>query len=186
MNSREMTCGRMMARLAMVVGIWIATGAYTSCSFKSGAGPLPGEPDDGDSFTSTLTLRDVSGVETGSFVFGEPVRFDFEIVNLTNREIRVPFPDTQDHDFIIVNGGSTEVRWKWSQNMAFAQVNSELTFLPYASKTFSLYWPGTLADGTQLPAGTYRARGALVFDGLRADPLAPNEMGSEMESFTVR
>ena len=55
-----------------------------------------------------------------------------------------------------------------------------------ASKTFTLYWPGTLADGTQLPPGTYQARGALVFDGFRANPLATNAMGSELETFTVR
>ena len=96
------------------------------------------------------------------------------------------FADGQDHDFVIVNNGTSQVRWKWSQNMAFTPATSELMFEPNASKTFTLYWPGTLADGTQLPAGTYQARGALVFDGFRANPLAPNAMGSELETFTVR
>lgn len=169
----------------MLVGICLSTGAYTSCSFRSGD-PLPEVPEHHDSFASTLTLRNVAGVETGSFVFGEPIRFDFEIVNLTSSPQRVQFSDAQDHDFVIVNSGTTQIRWKWSQNRAFTQATSELTFEPHASKTFSLYWPGTLADGTHLPVGTYQARGALLFDGFRANPLAQNEMGSALTTFTVR
>lgn len=170
----------------MLVGIWLATAGYTSCSFRSGTDPRPDSPDDVDPFGSSLTLRDVNGVETQSFVMGEPLRFDFEIVNLTNQRQVVSFPDGQDHDFVVVNIGTSQIRWKWSQNRAFTQATSQLTFEPNASKTFTLYWPGTLADGTPLPAGSYQARGALVFDGFRANPLAPNSMGSELESFTVR
>jgi intracellular proteinase inhibitor BsuPI len=176
----------MMARVAMLVGIWLATAGYTSCSFRSGTDPRPDSPDYVDPFGSSLTLRDVNGVETRSFVVGEPVRFDFEIVNLTNQRQVVQFPDGQDHDFVVVDNGTSQIRWKWSQNMAFTQATTELTFEPNASKTYTLYWPGTLADGTQLPVGTYQARGALVFDGFRANPLAPNQMGSELETFTVR
>jgi hypothetical protein len=176
----------MMARLAMLVGIWLTASAYTACVFRSGPDPRPGSPPYVDPFGSSLTLRDVSGVETHSFVMGEPLRFDFEIVNLTDQRQVVSFPDGQDHDFVVVNNGTSQIRWKWSQNMAFTQATTELTFEPNASKTFTLYWPGTLADGTPLPVGSYQARGALVFDGFRANPLAPNSMGSELESFTVR
>jgi len=187
MNSREMTRGRMMARLAMLVGICVVTlGNVAFCSFSSGTDPRPGTPGYVDPFGSSLTLRDASGVETRSFAFGEPVRLDFEIVNLTNQRQSVQFTDGQDHDFVIVNNGTSQIRWKWSQNMAFTQATTELIFEPNASKSFTLYWPGTLADGTQLPAGTYQARGALVFDGFRANPLAPNSMASELETFTVR
>jgi hypothetical protein len=186
MNSREMTRGGMMARLAMLVGICLVTlGNVSYCSFSSGP-PKPVMPPYVNPLGSSLTLRDVSGVETRSFVFGEPVRFDFEVVNLTDQRQSVQFVDGQDHDFVVVNNGTSLVRWKWSQNMAFTQANTELMFEPNASKTFTLYWPGTLADGTHLPPGTYQARGALLFDGFRADPLAPNAMGSELETFTVR
>jgi hypothetical protein len=164
------------------------TSGYASCTFRSGTPlpPPPGNPDYVDPFGSSLTLRDTSGVETRSFVFGEPVRMDFEVVNLTNQQQTVQFADGQDHDFVVVNNGTRQIRWKWSQNMSFTQATKDLTFEPNASKTFTLYWPGTLADGTQLPPGTYQARGALVFDGFRADPLADNAMGSELETFTVR
>ena len=59
----------------------------------------------------------------------------------------------------------------WSDGQAFAQATTELFFEPYASKTFTLYWPGTLADGTHLPPGRYQARGTLVFEGFEANPL---------------
>jgi hypothetical protein len=170
----------------MLVGIVLATAGYASCSFNSGPDPRPDPPPHVEPFGSSLTLRDVNGVETRSFVVGEPIRFDFEIVNLTDQKQVVSFPDGQDHDFVVVNDGTSQIRWKWSQNLAFTQANTELTFESNASKTFTLYWPGTLADGTPLPAGTYQARGALVFDGFRANPLASHSMGSELESFTVR
>lgn len=180
----------MMARLALLVGIALVTSGYASCSFSSGPNggvypPNPGPPAAG-TFVSTLTLRNVSGVETRSFVFGESIRFDFEIVNTTNSQQRVQFPDAQTHDFLVANQGGTQLVWLWSDNQAFAQVATELVFEPYASKTFTLIWPGTLADGTQLLVGNYQARGALAYPGFESSPLAPNDMASPLEAFTVR
>ena len=191
MNSREMTRGRMMARFALLIGVWLSTtGTVAFCSFQSGPGagtpiPVP-TPHAGDMFGATLTIRDASGAETRSFVFGEAMRLDFEIANLTNERQTVPFTDGQDHDFVVVNDGTTQIRWKWSQNMAFTQATTEIVFEPYATRTYTLYWPGTLADGTQLPVGTYQARGALLFPGFRSNPLADNEMASQLETFEVR
>src|SRR5688572_27174022 len=112
MNSRPMTRGRMMARLLLLIGIGLTTtGSQYSCSANSG-GFFDGNTD--TDFDSTLTLRDVSGVETASFVFGEPIRFDFEIVNRANRQVRVSFPDGQTHEFLVVDHGSTQLRWRWS------------------------------------------------------------------------
>jgi hypothetical protein len=176
----------MMARLALLVGIYLTTaGAQVSCN-SNGMGSFNSGNGSGDDFESTLTLRDSSGVETTNFVFGEPIRFDFEIVNQTNRQLRLQFPDAQTHDFLVVNNGTTQVRWKWSDGQVFAQVATELTFEPYASKSFSVVWAGTLADGTQLPVGSYQARGSLVFDGFKSNPLAASRLGSDLEAFTVR
>jgi len=191
MNTREMTRGRMMARFALLIGVWLSTtGTVAFCSFRSGPGagdpiPIP-TPQDGDTFGSSLTIRDMSGAESRDFVFGEAIRLDFEIVNLTNQRQTVKFVDGQDHEFVVVNSGTTQVRWKWSQNMVFTQATTEMVFEPNAARAFTLYWPATLADGTQLPPGTYQARGALLFAGLRSNPLAENEMGSPLETFTVR
>jgi hypothetical protein len=179
----------MMARLALLGGICLFTmGNVAFCSFSSGPQPImqPDPPPYVNPLGSSLTLRDVSGVERRDFVFGESIRLDFEVVNLTDQRQKVQFTDGQDHDFVVVNNGTTQIRWKWSQNLAFTQATTELMFEPNASKTFTLYWAGTLADGTHLPPGTYQARGALLFDGFRADPLAANAMGSELETFTVR
>jgi hypothetical protein len=190
MSAREMIRARirarMMTRLTLLLGVWLVTSASSSsCSFNSGSGD-DDPPVSGSSFSSTLKLRDMAGVETASFVFGEPVRFDFEIVNRTNRQQRLQFPDAQTHDFLVVNDHTIQVRWMWSDGQAFAQANTELLFEPYASKTFTLYWPGTLADGTHLPPGSYQARGTLVFDGFETNPLAPSDLGSELEAFQVR
>jgi hypothetical protein len=193
MKTREMTRGRMMARFALLIGVWLGTsGSVAFCSFQSGPGagtpivPGPRPDPQGDTFGASLTLRDVSGTETSNFVFGEAMRLDFEITNLTNEQQTVQFADGQSHDFLVVTSGTTQIRWKWSQNMAFTQAETNLVFEPNASRTFTLYWPGTLADGTQLPVGTYQARGALLFPGFRTDPLAENEMGSQLETFDVR
>lgn len=161
MSCREIIRATMMARLSFLVGVWLVTsGSSASCSFNSGSGSIDDPPPDPDSsFTSTLTLRGTSGVETASFVFGEPVRLDFEISNRTSRQRRLQFPDAQTHDFLIVNDRTTQVRWRWSDGQTFAPVNTELVFEPYASKTFTVYWPGTLADGTQLPPATIRRAG---------------------------
>jgi len=113
------------------------------------------------------------------------MRFDFEIVNQTNRRITVRFADSQIFDFLIVTDSTTNVRWQWSDGQAFNPVATELTFEPYASKSYSVIWPGTLADGTQLPAGRYQARGSLVFDGFKSNPLAANRLGSDLEALTV-
>jgi hypothetical protein len=130
MNSREMirarTCTSMMTRLALLLGIWLATSGSTSCSFNSGSSSDDDPPASGGSFTSTLTLRDAAGVETASFVFGEPVRFDFEIVNRTDRQQRLSFPDAQTHDFLVINDQTVQVRWMWSDGQAFAQASTEL------------------------------------------------------------
>ena len=193
MKTREMTRGRMMARFAVLIGVWLGTsGSVSFCSFSSGPGagdpirdPVP-TPQPGTTFGSSLTIRDSSGTETRSFVFGEPIRLDFEIVNLTNEKQTVQFSDGQNHEFLVVNEGGTQIRWKWSQNMAFIQAETNLVFEPNATRTISLLWPGTLADGTHLPPGAYQARGMLLFPGYRTNPLAENEMGSELETFAVR
>jgi len=181
----------MMARLALLIGIGLVTaGNYAACAFKSGpnGGVYPTPPDGPGTgtFASTLTLHNVSGVETASFVFGEPIRFDFKIDNLTNTRQVVDFPDAQTHDFLVVNNGTVQVVWQWSEGMAFAQVTTQLVFEPYSSKTYTLVWPGTLASGTQLGVGSYQARGMLVFPGFDANPLAPSDMASPLVPFTVR
>jgi hypothetical protein len=178
----------MMARLALLVGICAVTmGTYSSCSFNSGSSSGDaGTPGENDTFRSTLVLRNVSGVETSSFVFGEPIRFDFAVENLTGRQMRIPFPDAQMTDYLVVNQGTTQIRWTWSEGQDFAMAATELVFEPYATKSFSVTWNGNLSDGTNLPPGTYQARGLMIFDGYETNPLAPSEFAAPLQAFTVR
>jgi len=179
----------MIARLALLSGIWLVTsGTVAFCSFQSGpgAGLNPGGPGGPDTFNGTLVLRDVNNVETGEFVFGEPIRFTFTIENLTNREMSVQFRDSQTYDFLVADNGSQRIRWQWSDGQSFSPVATEVVFAPDASKTFTVLWNGVLADGTQLPRGNYQARGLMVYAGYENNPLAPSEFGSPLEPFRVR
>jgi hypothetical protein len=189
--------GRMMARLALAVGIAALTlGTYSRCSFVSNTGgtgsigdPGPGNGNgsgNGYGYDTTLVLRDSSGTATGSFVMGEPIRFDLEITNLDNVAKNLQFPDAQIYDFYVLEAGSSRVRWRWSQGMAFTQVHSQLIFTPNSSRSYSVVWNGVLADGSQLPAGNYRARGAIVAEDFSADPLRNSDLGSNVVNFTVR
>jgi len=181
--------GSMMARLALLVGISLVTmGNFAFCSFQSGpgAGNHPGPPVAGGTFRSALTLRNVSGVETSSFVFGEQIRFEFEIENSSVRTMHILFPTAQQTDFLVVNAGTTQLRWVWSETQDFALGSTELVFTPGETKFFTLVWDGTLADGTNLPPGGYEARGLLVYDGYATNPLRPSEFASPLVPFTVR
>lgn len=182
---------RILARLALAVGIGLVTFGYSKCVFVSdtggtGAVSSSGGGSTGATFTTLLALRDSTGALTNDFRFGESMRFDLDVRNRTGQTVNLVFPDAQIYDFVVLDAGSNRVRWRWSDGMAFAQVLTELVFDPLSSKSYSVLWNGVLGDGTQLPPGNYRARGALVFDEFASDPLAPNEMASPIVDFTVR
>lgn len=176
-----------MARLTLTVGIGLVTLGYSKCVFVSNTGdPVGGAPDGGVTFSTNLTLRDATGVASSSFRFGEPIRFDLEVRNRTPQTVNLVFDDAQIYDFVVLNAANSRVLWRWSDGMTFAQVVTELTFEPFSSKTYSVTWNGILGDGTQLPPGNYRARGALVFDAFASDPLASHEQASPLVDFSVR
>jgi hypothetical protein len=170
---------RMMARLALVVGAALLTFGYSSCTFVSNTGDTGGSSGSGfgDGFSTTLALRDSSGTTTTSFVMGEPIRFELEIESRSTRTTELQFPDSQIYDFYVLDAAGSGVRWRWSEGMAFTQVATRLTFAPLSSKSYSVTWNGVLSDGTQLPAGNYRAQGIIVSDDQQDSNLIP---------FTVR
>jgi len=87
---------------------------------------------------------------------------------------------------LVVNPGTSQIRWMWSEGQSFAQVRTEVVFEPYATQSFSVTWNGNLSDGTNLPPGSYQARGLMVFDGYEANPLAPSELAAPLQPFSVR
>jgi hypothetical protein len=181
----------MIARIAVTIGIAFCTFGYSACVFKSGGDPDIGSGDDGGviddaTFSTTLILRDASGIATTSFVMGEPIRFDLEVLNRTSRTVSLQFADGQIYDFYVFAANSNQVLWRWAADKAFPQVATELTFLPNSSKAWLVGWDAVLADGTQLPVGSYRARGVIVSSDYRGDPLASGELASPLVNFTVR
>lgn len=180
---------RIMSRLACVVGIAICSFGYSRCTFVSNPGGTPvdpGQPGTHGVFVTTLTLHDSSGVQTTDFVMGEPIRFDLEGLNRDAQSRTLQFADAQIYDFYVFDAGTHQVRWRWSANMDFPQVQTQLAFMPNSSKLYSVGWSGVLANGTQLPVGTYQARGIFVADGYSGDPTAASELASDLVTFTVR
>ena len=183
--------GLMIARLALTLGMAFCTFGYSACVFKSGDVSGVGSGNDGDViggaiFSTTLTLRDSSGTATTSFVMGEPIRFDLEVLNRTSREQNLQFPDGQIYDIYVLAANSSQVLWRWGADKSFPQVVTTLSFPPNSSKAYLVGWNAVLSDGTQLPAGSYRARGIMVSGDFMGDPLATGELASPLVNFTVR
>jgi hypothetical protein len=179
-----------MARLLLVLGASLMTFGYSKCVFVSGDGGALVSSSSGsgfgDDFTTTLVLHDSTGSVSTSFVMGEPIRFDLEIQNRTNRTSTLHFPDGQIYDFYVLDAAGPRRRWRWSDGLSFTQVATQLSFAPYSTRAYSVTWNGVLADGTQLPAGSYRARGVIVSDMFGGDPLVDGDMVSNPVFFTVR
>jgi len=177
----------MMARLALA-GLCLCTLGYSRCTFVSDTGGTVGGGGTigGGSYTTTLILRDSTGAPATSFVFGESIRFDLEIQNNANQPATLTFPDGQIYDFYVLEPTVNRVRWRWSDGMNFTQMTTSISFASYGSKAYSIVWSGVLGNGTQLPVGSYRARGVIVAGNFNNDPLMSSDLGSNIVNFTVR
>lgn len=181
--------GRMMARLVLAVGLAAVTLGYSRCTFVSdtgGTGGTGGTPGIDNGYDTTLELRDTSGVPASSFVMGEPIRFDLEIRNLDSYTKTLQFADAQVFDLYVLEPDTSRVRWRHSEGKVYAQVATQLQFTGNSSHSYSVTWNGVLADGTQLPVGSYRARGVIVAEVFLGDPLRTSDLGSNLVYFTVR
>ena len=127
-----------------------------------------------------------TGAATTSFTMGQAIQFDLGVLNQSSQPDTLQFPDAQIYDFYVIDANTTRVLWQWSQNMSFTQVATSVYFAPNSSKSYSVTWNGVLDDGTQLPAGSYRARGVIVANDFTSDPLMTNDLGSNIVNFTVR
>jgi hypothetical protein len=178
----------MMTRLLWVLGASLLACGYSKCVFVSGDG-ADGAGDGsgfGNHFATTLVLHYSWGAANTCFVWGEPIGIDVHIANLDERTASLQFADAQVYDFYVFDAADSRVRWRWSAGMAFDPAVTRLSFPPRSTRSYSVTWNGVLADGTQLPAGQYRARGVIVAEDFSGDPLDPGELGSELVDFTVR
>jgi len=175
----------MMARVGLVLGAAFMTLGYVKCTFLSDPGAVSGGGNN-STFSTTLTLRDTGGTAATSFLMGQAIQFDLGVLNQSSQPDTLQFTDAQVYDFYVIDANTSNVRWQWSQNMTFTPTATSVYFTANSSKAYSAVWNGVLADGTQLPAGSYRARGVIVADDFSGDPLKTSDLGSNIVSFTVR
>jgi Intracellular proteinase inhibitor len=179
----------MMARLALLVGIVLGTaGAQYRCS-SDGSGLMIGRDLDsghGPAFSTTLVLRDSAGTVTYSFNRMEIITLEITVLNLTDTAMTVHLPSTAGSEFMVFADSGSTPRWRSNDGKVFLTIVTDLVFQPRESRIFSLDWNQEMGDGSFLPKGTYEARGMLPNVGFPADPLAANELGSNLKAFTVR
>jgi hypothetical protein len=174
-----------LPRLVTVVGlVAICMGATSStCSFNnlinsSGGGNQP-------SFVVHLQLQDVNGAGSDTFQTSDPITMVMTIRNRLSTSASVEFPTGRQSDFVVVEADSSNVIWKWSDNRTFEQTSTKLDFAAGETKTVTVTWNQVGSDNLQVVAGTYEARGVLVYSNFDSSPLEANQQGSTLERFTI-
>lgn len=176
-------------RLIAVIGILaICLGASSgSCSWGS-----RDDDDDGDdgnhdqpSFVTTLELRDANGDPATRFERGERIEMRLIVRNRLNTAVELDFDTTRISDFVVVEENTDDVVWKWSDDRSFSQIPTTIVFEAGESKTYDVSWDQRRANGNQVRADTYEARGVLVYDGFDSNPLRPNQTASTLVRFTI-
>lgn len=175
----------MIARVALAVGLCLATLGASECSFSSGRDT--DDEDDGnshDSFSVALSLRNsLAGPDT-DFVFGEPIRFVIDASNRSDGTVVLRYADGQIYDVIVSHQATGRIEWRWSDNQAFTQMPVTISYAPRTSKGYEVAWDGTLAGGAHLPPGDYVARAVLTVSGFDGD-LSDAEFDSPPVPFQV-
>jgi hypothetical protein len=172
----------MAARLLIVGVVAIVTGgSQYSCSSGDPTllPPRKISSGDGPTFTTSLALQDAAGVEKTRFQRGEVITLQLTVRNRTDHGVELDFASGQQYDFFVFDSGSNDVRWLWSAAALFTQGSSTLTFAGGEARVFSVDF------AQDLPRGAYEARGAVLFDELHANPLAPHELGSTLRDFVI-
>jgi hypothetical protein len=174
----------LLPRLLTVVGVLaICMGSTSkSCSVVTSGG----SGSSGDmSFVVHLQLQDINGDVTDTFQSGEQINMVMTIRNRLSTSASVEFPTARQSDFVVVQENSSNVAWKWSDGRTFAQVQTKLDFAAGEIKTITVTWDQVGADNLQVRAGTYEARGVLVYSNFDTNPLAENQLASTLERFTI-
>jgi hypothetical protein len=165
-----------LAKLAALAAVWTVTAGANSCSTGAIANPR---------FVTDLVLKNAAGEVRNTFARGEPITLELQVRNRSDEETVLQFSSGRQFDFIVVDAGSSRVRWQWSSDKSFIQILTELTFEPGETKNFSAVWNQVGADGQAVGAGNYEARGLLLFPEFENDPLADHQLGSSLEPFTI-
>lgn len=175
-GSKARGAGTWLLKLAAVAVVWTFTAGATSCSSDSMGGPT---------FVTDLVIRNAAGAVDNQFARGEPVTFELSVRNRTRQEAVLQFSTGHQFDFVVLDDGTRNVRWKWSHGKAFLTVATEIEFAAGETKLFQVTWDQRDNDTQQVPAGEYEARGVMMFSQFATDPLFSSQLGSPLRAFTV-
>ncbi|MCR4318698.1 MAG: BsuPI-related putative proteinase inhibitor [Planctomycetes bacterium] len=139
------------------------------------------------SFTTTVTTRDSSGVETPYFLSGAAVTIDCSIQNQTAKTLTLAFSTPNDGE-VEIYSQSNSLAWQLSiaspGNMLTGRTT---TIAPGATYSFSASWSQTNTSGGSVPDGTYLVRAWMLAEArdesgakfvIPTTPLKAIEMGS--------
>jgi len=175
-RSTPANVGTWLFRLAAVAVVWTFTAGATSCSSDNVGGPT---------FVTDLVIRNAAGTVDNQFARGEPVTFELSVRNRTRQQAVVQLGTAQTFDFVVLEDGTRNVRWRWGQDKAFPAIVTEIEFAARETKIFQVTWNQQDNDGQQVPPGEYEARGALMFSQFASDPLFSSQLGSPLRQFTI-
>ena len=183
MNAQLALFRRSAPRLLTVIGVLAICLGASSKSCRLIQDNI--ENRDDLSFAVALTVQDQGGQITDSFERDEAIQFVMTVRNELETAATIEFSTGRQTDFIVVNNGTADKVWQWSDGQAFAQARSELTFDALETKTFTVLWNQQSRNGVQVRSGTYQVRGVLHFSGFDADPLQDNEQASDLATFRI-
>jgi hypothetical protein len=107
-----------------------------------------------DSLQASVILNE------GGYAIGEPVVMTLQVVNLTDRSLKLTFPSAQRYDFIVGRGKATI--WRYSDGRMFAQVLGRYDLAAGDTVTYEYTWDQTGMDGTKPGLGAYTVEGMLM------------------------
>jgi hypothetical protein len=165
-----------VVRVAALAAAWTLTVGANSCTTNA-ADPR---------FVAELVLKNAAGEVRNEFARGEPIHFELTVRNRSDEEVVMQFPSARHYELVVFDAGSSQVRWTWSSDKAFAQYVTELTFAPAETKAFTGIWDHQIGDdGQAVGPGNYEARGVLLFQEFATNPLALHQLGSPLKAFRV-
>jgi|SRR5687767_9475109 len=180
----------MIARLIELGAVAMITGgAEKGCVFGTSDDDGIVDVDDGsgngDTFVTTLVLRDSAGTEKYVFEPDELIIFELSVRNRTAVAQTVNLSTTNSRDFYVYDDGEETALWNAMHDQSFAAVVTPLDFAANETKTMTFTWDQELPDGTFLPAGHYDSRGLVAAVGVSTDPDEPHELRSVIRGFEV-
>ena len=174
----------LFSRVLTVLGVMtLCLGATSSsCSLN---GNDDGDGGDDPSFVTTLTLRGSGNTDATSFNREETITLVLTVRNRLSTAATIEFTDGRQDDYVVVRENSDRVLWQLSNGQTPPTGASQINFAAGETKTFTRTWNQLDNNGDLVRAGSYEARGALVYSNFDSSPLRSNQQGSTLVKFTI-